>query len=130
MGFSVSGISHVAIRVTDLERSRRFYGDFLGFPVILQAEGVVVFGVGGALLGVRGDAPETPKQEPFDPFRVGLDHVAFAVESEEQLHEIQRELDSAGIRNEGVQDDSTFNAKALVLYDPDGIPLELYALAG
>ncbi len=39
-------------------------------------------------------------------------------------------LDSAGIRNEGVQDDSTFNAKALVLYDPDGIPLELYALAG
>jgi len=130
MAFTVSGISHAAIRVTDLGRSRRFYADFLGFPVVLEAEGVVVLKVGNALLGVRGDAPETSSGERFDAFHVGLDHLALAVESPEQLREMQDALDAAGVRNEGIQDDSSFNAKALVFYDPDGIALELYAMVG
>lgn len=130
MPFTVSGISHAAIRVTDFERSRRFYADFLGFPPVFETDGLVVVKVGTALLGVFGDAPETPKTDRFDPFRVGLDHLAFSVDSEQELQEMQRALDDAGVRNEGIKDDSTFNAKALRFYDPDGIALELYALAG
>ena len=130
MAFAVSGISHVAIRVTDLARARAFYGDFLGFPVILEGGDVVVFGVGNALLGVRGDAQETPEGDRFDPYRVGLDHVAFAVDDPSTLTEMQRSLDAAGIRHEGVKDDTSFNAKALVFYDPDGISIELYSLLG
>ena len=129
MAFTVSGLSHAAIRVTDLQRSRRFYVEILGFEPILEEDDVVVFKIGAALLGVRGGAPETPADDRFDPFRVGLDHLAFAVDSEEQLHELQRALDAADVRNEGVKDD-IFDAKALVFYDPDGIALELYALPG
>ncbi len=129
MAFTVSGISHAVIRVTGLGRSRRFYVDLLGFPVALELEGEVVVEVGSALLGRGGDAPETRKGDRFDPFRVGLDHLAFAVESVELLHEMKRTLDAAGVRNNGVRDESALNAKALVFYDPDGIALELYAMA-
>jgi len=130
MAFTVSGYSHAAIRVSDLKRSRHFYVDFLGFPPVLEAEGVVVVKVGNALLGVRGDTPETTTAGAFDPFRIGLDHLAFAVDSEDQLHEMARALEAEGVRNEGVQDDAAFNAKALVFYDPDGIALELFAVLG
>ena len=130
MAFTVSGVSHVAIRVADLPRSRRFYTELLGFPPVFEAEDVVVVKVGAALIGIRGGAPETSPDDRFDPYRVGLDHLALAVDSEEELHEMQRALDAAGVGNEGVQDDSTFNAKALVFYDPDGIALELYMVSG
>jgi len=128
MAFDVSGLSHVAIRVTDVARSRRFYADVLGFPAVFEADDVVLFQVGRSLLAVRGSAPETAQGDRFDPFRIGLDHLAFAVDDAEQLHEMQRALDQAGVRNEGVQDDPP-NAKALVFYDPDGIALEMYAVA-
>lgn len=128
MSFDVSGVSHVAIRATDLARSRRFYADVLGFPAVFEADDVVLFQVGSSLLAVRAGAPETAPGDRFDPFRVGLDHVAFAVDHAEQLNEMQLTLDQAGIPNEGVQDDPP-NAKALVFYDPDGIALEMYAVA-
>ena len=126
MRFDVSGLSHVAIRVTDVARSRRFYADVLGFPAVFEEDDTVLFQVGASLLAVRGGAPETAQSDRFDPFRVGLDHVAFAVDDAEQLNEMQRALDQAGVPNEGVQDDPPA-ARALVFYDPDGIALELYS---
>ena len=124
----ISGFSHVAIRVTDLARARRFYVDVLGLPVVLEYPDLVLVKIGGAgLMGIRGDAVETDAGDRFDPFRVGLDHVSFAVDSVEQLDRIQRDLDAAGVPNDGVHDESALSAKGLVFYDPDGIALELYA---
>lgn len=130
MALTVSGISHAAIRVTDLARARAFYVDFLGFPVVLEGDDVVVVKVGNALLGVRGDAPDTPAGDRFDPLRVGLDHLALVVDNAADLEEMKRVLDDAGVRNEGVMDDTSFDARALVFYDPDGIAIELYAMRG
>ena len=128
MVLEISGFSHVAIRVTDLGRARRFYVELLGFPVALELEGVVLVKVGSGLMGIRGDDAETKPGDRFDPHRVGLDHVSFAVDSLAQLDRIQRDLDAAGVPNDGIHDEPDFNAKALVFYDPDGIALELYAI--
>ena len=127
MMLEISGFSHVAIRVTDLKRARHFYVDLLGFPVALELEGVVLVKVGSSLMGIRGDAAETKPTDRFDPHRVGLDHVSFAVDSVEQLDRMKRDLDAAGVPNDGVHDEPALNAKGLVFYDPDGIALELYA---
>lgn len=124
----VGGLSHVAIRVTDLARSRAFYAGVLGFPAIFESDDVVLFQVGTSRLALRGGSAETAGGDRFDPFRVGLDHLAFAVDDPELLYDMQRVLDQAGVRNEGVEDDPP-NARALVFYDPDGIALEMYALA-
>lgn len=124
----ISGFSHVAIRVTDFQRARRFYVDVLGLPVALDFENVVLVKIGNALMGIRGGAPETKRDDRFDPHRVGLDHVSFAVETVEQLERMKRDLDAAKVPNDGIHDEPALNAKGLVFYDPDGIAVELYAI--
>lgn len=128
MELEISGFSHVAIRVTDLPRARRFYVDLLGLPVALELEGVVLVKVGNGLLGIRGDAAGAKPGDRFDPHRVGLDHLSFAVDAVEALERMKRDLDAAGIPNDGVHDEPALNAKGLVFYDPDGIAVELYAI--
>lgn len=103
--------SHVAIRVTDLQRARRFYVDLLGLPVALEVEGVVLVEAGNALLGIRGDAAGAKQGDRCDPHRVGLDHVAFAVNTVELLERIKRDLDVARIPNDAIRDDPALNAK-------------------
>ncbi len=128
MAVEIGGFHHIAIRVGDLQRAKRFYVETLGLPVVLELEGVVLVRVGSAFLGIRGDAPETKGSGRFDPLRVGLDHLSFAVESIEVLERTKRDLDAAKVPNDGIHDESALNADALVFYDPDGIALELYAV--
>ena len=85
MKLEISGFSHVAVRVTDLQRARRFYVDLLGLPVALEVEGVVLVKTGSGLLGIRGDAAGAKPGDRFDPHRVGLDHLSFAVDTVEPL---------------------------------------------
>jgi catechol 2,3-dioxygenase-like lactoylglutathione lyase family enzyme len=127
MKLEVSGFSHVAIRVTDVPRSRRFYVEVLGLPVVIEDEGGVIVSIGKAFLGVIGGAPETKRDDRFDPMRVGLDHVSLVVDTAEQLERTKRDLDVAKVRNDGIHDEPELNAKGLVFYDPDGIAVELYA---
>ena len=127
MKLQISGYSHVAIRVTDLERARHFYVDVLGLPVLVEIEGVVLVQVGSAAMGIRADAEGAKPGDRFDPHRVGLDHVSFAVDSVALLDQMKADLDAAGVPNDGVHDESVLNAKGLVFYDPDGIAFELYA---
>ena len=128
MKLLVTGFSHVAIRVSDFARSRRFYVDVLGLPVAMDFEDAVLVKIGSALMGVLGGAPETKREGRFDPMRVGLDHVSLAVETVEQLERIKGELDAAKVPNDGIHDEPELNAKGLVFYDPDGIAVELYVI--
>jgi len=79
MGISAAGFSHVAIRVTDLSRAKQFYTGTLGFQLVIETNELFLVNVGGILLGVRGDDRETPTGDRFNPYRVGLDHLALAV---------------------------------------------------
>jgi len=128
MKLEISGFSHVAIRVTDLPRARRFYVDLLGLPVALEREDVVLVKTGSGLLGIRADAGGAKPGDRFDPYRVGLDHVSFTVDTVESLERMKRDLDSARILNDGIHDEPALNAKGLVFYDPDGIAIELYTI--
>ena len=128
MKLAVSGFSHVAIRVSDFARSRQFYVDVLGLPVMLEFEDAVVVKIGSSFMGVIGGAPETRRDDRFDPMRVGLDHVSLAVETVEELERTKRALDAAQVRNDGIHDEPEINAKGLVFYDPDGIAVELYVI--
>ncbi len=119
MGLATAGLSHVSIRVTDLARAKQFYTGTLGFQQVLEADGLVLVSAGGMLLGIRGDARETPSGDRFNPFRVGLDHLALAVPSEDRLQLLKGQLDAAGVPNNGVEHDQL-----------TGAAWELYALPG
>jgi catechol 2,3-dioxygenase-like lactoylglutathione lyase family enzyme len=81
------------------------------------------------LIALIGADSHSPRDDHFDPFRVGLDHLALAVEDTSNLEDMQRELDAAGVRNNGVEEDPGTHRKYISFYDPDGIAWELYAVA-
>ena len=128
MALLTGGLHHVSIRTTDLERAKRFYSETLEFQPVLETDGAVLLNANGILLGVLDAAPQTSAEDQFDPFRVGLDHLALAVNNAESLHELKRQLDAAGVRNNGVEDDTLTGARYIAFYDPDGIAWELYAM--
>jgi catechol 2,3-dioxygenase-like lactoylglutathione lyase family enzyme len=124
----IKGFSHVAIRVSDLGRSARFYEDLLDLKRIIDLPDVVVLlHEGGAMLGIRGATDKQTTGDQFDPFRIGLDHLALAVERG-QLVAMKRELDQRAIRNNGIERDAVTGADHVTFYDPDCIAWELYAL--
>ena len=130
MPLQTGGLHHVAIRVTDFDRARRFYVDTLGFQPVAEFPNTVLVNAGGTLLGIRGGAQETPAGDRFDPYRVGLDHLALAVADAGALEAMKQQLDAAGVPNNGIEDDPALGAKYISFYDPDGIAWELYAMPG
>jgi glyoxylase I family protein len=129
MKLSANGWSHVGLRVTDLERAKRFYVDTLGYPLVRETEGAVFVTVAGLLIALLGADAHTPGADHFDPFRVCLDHLALAVEDSSQLADLQRDLDAAGVRNNGVEEDPATHRQYISFYDPDDIAWELYAVS-
>ena len=121
-----AGLHHVALRSTDLARSRVFYIERLGFPVLLENDGIFIFGAGATAVAVFGPDARTEANDAFSPFRVGLDHLALACTDEGELRRVTGELTAAGINNTGVKMDPTLGKNYVAFKDPDGIAWELY----
>lgn len=121
-----AGLHHVALRVTDLERAKRFYIQTLGFPVLLEVDNLFIFGAGSNAVAIRGPESGTPQGDRFSPFRVGLDHLALACEDEAELERVATALAAAGIENTGVKTDDVLGKRYVAFKDPERIQWELY----
>jgi catechol 2,3-dioxygenase-like lactoylglutathione lyase family enzyme len=121
-----TGIHHLALRSTDLERSRHFYAEMLGFPVVLEAPNIFIFLAGSSAVAVRGHEANTPPADVFSPFRVGLDHVALACPDEAELERVALALSEAGVENTGVKLDEVLGKRYVAFKDPDRIAWEFY----
>lgn len=124
------GIAHITLRVTDLERSRSFYKDVLGF-VVERFPDRCRFRVGETTVVLRYVLPGTPEGDRFSEHRVGFDHVAFGLKSREELAQALVQLESAGVATQGIQrfedlEDPTNSRDLICFRDPDNIQLEFY----
>jgi glyoxylase I family protein len=126
INIETTGVHHIALRSSDLARSRRFYVDTLGFAPVLETDGLFIFLTGAAAVAVRGPEAATPAGDTFDPFRVGLDHVALTCSDERELERVADALQAAGIENTGVKRDETLGKKYVAFKDPDRIAWEFY----
>jgi glyoxylase I family protein len=121
------GASHIALSVSNFERSLAWYQEVFGAEVVMDEPAdhrhaaVLSLPGTGLLIGLsefygRADAP-------FDPTRTGLDHFAFAVGTRSDLDDWAECLDGLGIDHSGpleVPPGAILNFK-----DPDGIALAL-----
>ncbi len=105
MKLNANGLSHLGLRVTNLARAKRFYVDTLGCQLVREIDGAVLVNVYGTLIALYGTDAYASSDDHFDPFRVGLDHLALAVEDTSILEDLKRDLDAAGVRNNGVEED-------------------------
>jgi catechol 2,3-dioxygenase-like lactoylglutathione lyase family enzyme len=128
MALQTNGLSHLALRVTDLARARQFYVETFGFQQVLETEGLILVNASGTLIGLRGATGQTAAGDRFDPHRVGLDHLALAVSDAGELDGLRRQLDAAEVPNNGIEPDELTGGTYISFYDLDGIPWELYAM--
>lgn len=135
-----TGLHHVRLTVTDIERSRAFYRDLLGFQVVAESPGSpadpairadpyqlyggCVFTANGMLLGLR---PVADAGDQFVSERVGLDHLSFTVGSRADLEGAAERLAAEGVTHGEITDLAAFGIAILSFSDPDGIHLELTA---
>jgi len=122
----VRELGHVVLYVRDLERSRRFYGDLLGWQEIARwGEQAALFSSGRThhelLLIEVGEGANPIPPAP----RVGLYHIGLKVgDSDDELREAVRELHAAGVPIVGMADHTVTHS--VYILDPDGNELELY----
>ena len=120
------GIHHIALRSSDFARTKAFYQDLLGFPMVLETPELMGCMVGSVFIGFKQAAPKHPEDTTFTPFNIGLDHIAIACEEEAELHRVAEALQAAGVDNTGVKTDPALQKLYVAFKDPDRIAWEFY----
>jgi catechol 2,3-dioxygenase-like lactoylglutathione lyase family enzyme len=131
------GLHHVDLAVSDVERSLAFYLDLLGplgwqvaarYPTYRGTEEVVYLGLppdsGVGHFGLRqadGGAHQY--------YGVGVEHIAFEVDSQAEVDEAYRRAESAGaeIHFPPEWDGDQPGYYAVFVFDPDGIRVEVFS---
>ena len=126
IGIRTTGVHHIAIRCTDLARARSFYHEQLGFPILIDTPELFIFAAGSSPIAVRAPGATTRAGDAFDPFRVGLDHIALGCDDPRELRRVAERLAAAGIWNTGIKLDETLGKDYVAFKDPDGVKWELY----
>jgi len=123
-----TGLDHVVLTVSDLERARAFYGGLLGFEIREDPAylgGALYFMVSGVQI-VLVHHPRTPPGDRFSEFRIGLDHLSFVAPDEAALHALADRLIAAGVDTQGVETYAPSGKRYVAFRDPDNIQLEYW----
>ena len=122
----VKELGHLVLYVSDLERSRRFYGEVLGWKEVAR------MGTQGAMFSSGRTHHELlllevgPGATPIpSPPRLGMYHFGLKIgETDEELKEALESLTAAGVKVVGTADHTVTHS--LYIEDPDGNEIELY----
>jgi catechol 2,3-dioxygenase-like lactoylglutathione lyase family enzyme len=131
-----TGVSHVELTVRDADRSAAWYERVLCMQLLGDFPDFATPGVAARVVQVRHPATgmtfgliqhESGDESEFSEFRVGLDHLALAVDSRDELLQWVEHLDRCGVPHSGISDMPY--GSVVVLRDPDNIQLELFAFS-
>ncbi len=131
---AIKAVHHVALIVSDYEKSREFYVDKLGFQIVREnfREDRQDYKLDLALEGVeleifapakRDSNHSLHPQRPSFPEAYGLRHLAFKVTD---IEKTAAELRTKGISLEPIRVDEFSGGRFTFFHDPDGLPLELH----
>ena len=122
----IQRLNHAVLYVRDVGRSVAFYTEALGFRVVMEMPGQAAFlqaagstndhDLGLFAIGAGAGPSEAGRAT------VGLYHLAWEVDTLDELERVQRRLAEAGALV-GASDHAT--TKALYARDPDGIEFEV-----
>ena len=127
---TITGISHIDLTVTDLDRSEGWYAELLGMKRVLDGRNdaqhfdaryllhpdtMLILGL------VQHDGVD---DMTFDEHRVGLDHLSFNVASRADLDAWQVRLAERAIEHTPIVESEMWDV--LVVRDPDHIQLEFF----
>jgi len=133
-----SGVHHVDLVVSSIERSLPFYRELLaplGFHRVGEVEGergetIWYLSGPGSSIGLREAQRE--REQPLDRYEVGLHHLAFEASSRGAVDERAAWLRSRGAEIESGPEEYGYSPGyyAVFFYDPDGMKLEIVHVPG
>ena len=133
---AIQQLHHYAYKARDAEETRHFYEDILGLPLyhIIQSDYVPSTGEycpythfffrlqDGSFIAFF-DLGDDVKAEPSPNTPLWVNHIAFRVNTVQELENTKRRLEAHGVKVLGVTDHHIF--KSIYFFDPNGIRLEL-----
>lgn len=119
--FRPNFVDHLVFRVSDIDRTARFYSALLGEPY--KGDGYFMYSAGDTLLFFT---PLMGRPEPYDKEKVGLNHVALGVRTIDELRMVESQLDQASIAHSGIKLWQDGMTRYIWLNDPDGIRVEFW----
>lgn len=129
---AISGIHHVSVTVTDIERSVPWYCEVLGLTKLMDEPHpndsgyAVVLGKPDWSMCVGLHVHPTNKKERFAESRTGLDHVGFTVADRGELEAWESRLSELGVEHSPINDKGGY--AVLVFRDPDNVQLEFITM--
>jgi len=133
-----SGVHHVDLVVSSIERSLTFYRELLaplGFHRIGEVEGergetIWYLSGPGSSIGLR--EAQSERKQPLDRYEVGLHHLALEASSRAAVDERASWLRSHGAEIESGPEEYGYSPGyyAVFFFDPDGIKLEIVHVPG
>jgi catechol 2,3-dioxygenase-like lactoylglutathione lyase family enzyme len=124
-GVRVVGIDHIALRVSDFERSKAFYGallGFMGFRLLDEYEDAIGWSNGVTRLWIgQADAGSRRKHRTGE---VGFHHYAFALRSRREVDALEAFVRALGAHIVDPAAEYYDDYYAVFFLDPDGLKLE------
>lgn len=123
----IKQLNHIAIICTNINQSKYFYCEILGFKIIrehFRAERnsyKVDIAVNSNYLIELFSFPNPPQRQSY-PEATGLRHLAFSIDN---FEETLQNLSDKGIVYEPVRVDEFTGKKFTFIEDPDQLPIEL-----
>jgi glyoxylase I family protein len=132
-----TGVHHVDLVVSSIERSLPFYTELLGpigYHRVSEVEGErgeTIWYVSGPGTSIGLREAQTDDVD-HDRYRVGLHHIAFEVDSRAEVDERAAWLREQDAKIESEPQEYTYSPGyyATFFYDPDGLKLEIVHVPG
>lgn len=122
MTLPITAIDHVSLSVRNLHATAQWYDEVLGLAVLRQVRSdmferaILGSGHGRSVFGITEHRANSG--QPFSETSTGMDHLAFAVGSQDELRAWRDRFDVMGL------DYGSPNKRLLVVRDPDNIQVE------
>ena len=118
----LKGMRHVALKVEDVTRAKKFYQEILGMDVVWEPDAENVYLSSGcdniAIHAVSANFAASAEEKQ-------LDHLGFIVESTERVKELEQEFIAKGVRIVHPFKAHRDGSASFYCADPDGIVIQM-----
>jgi catechol 2,3-dioxygenase-like lactoylglutathione lyase family enzyme len=118
----INGMRHIALKVRDAARSKKFYQEMLGMNIVWEPDPDNVFLSSGCDNIAIHQVPETFLRSAEER---QLDHLGFVVENIERVQELEQEFRSRGVTIVRPFKIHRDGSASFYCADPDGIVIQM-----